>query len=150
MCASEVSYSATITVALCALICGCGDRSGPPVKYILPNGFTGYFRIVEDNTSEVTIKLESGAYVYRIPSSGVLVINELPGKDYYHSFSAQYVNGQTIPLGVDDRTAPSTLAYYSLSSISTSSSQKREHWYLVGTKKERDAFYRDEPWNLEQ
>ena len=61
------------------LVQAYANRSGSPIRIILPADYNGEFSIVRDHENGKTVERENGIWVYRIPESGVLnVTNDYP------------------------------------------------------------------------
>jgi hypothetical protein len=52
------------------------NRSGKPIRIILPVGFRGEFSIVKNRAEGQDLKLQDGVWVFEIPAGGVLVVND--------------------------------------------------------------------------
>ena len=73
-----------------------GDKSGPAVVYVFPNGFRGSFRMFEDrNAAEVP--LVGGKYVVAIPSDGFLSAKDLNFLSQWHAEEARFEDGTPLP-----------------------------------------------------
>ena len=70
------------------------NRPGKPIKIVLPEGFRGEFSIVKDRQQGQDLKWQDGAWLFEIPASGVLVVND----DYpfyrWHRESVVYSDGR--------------------------------------------------------
>lgn len=64
--------AATCPFALAAY----ANRSGKPIRIVLPEGYRGRFAIVKDRVKGRSLVFESGAWVFEIPPSGELVVND--------------------------------------------------------------------------
>lgn len=121
-----------ITV-LGVLCIGCGiAESGPPHKYIVPDGYRGFFRIEVDAEKGEGPELVDGEYVFRIPASGVLTIADRSPFEQWHASSAAYASGT--PLPTEYEAAPEEVALYS---FLTSNSYD----FLVGTEDDQHKAY---------
>lgn len=116
-----------------------GDRSSDPIRFVMPVGYEGHFRLVLDKERGVSIRRSDGVYVIRIPESGILSVSDFKPFRAWHAESARYADGQPIPLSDD---APALelaeIALFPLSSFRDSaiglSSSREEMWFFVGTR----------------
>ena len=97
------------------LISAYANRSGSPIRVILPAEFTGDFTIVRDREYGTSVQLEDGVWVYRIPESGTLrVINDGPFFMWHTPTQFVDTNGQPIAAqhmgtsGGSKRSSPNT------------------------------------------
>jgi len=71
------------------------NRSGMPIKFVVPVGFRGEFSIVKDRTNGQDLKLHYGVWVFEIPESGVLVVNDDYPFFMWHQETYVYSDGRT-------------------------------------------------------
>jgi hypothetical protein len=90
-----VWFTAAI-ICVCALP-GCADRSGRPVRVILPDGYKGKFSIIKDKAGEDLIA-EDGCWVFRIPASGVLRIKD--NSPFFVPHREEFLYSDSTPLPV--------------------------------------------------
>ncbi len=69
---------------------------GSSVHFVLPNGFVGYFRIGQEDSASETVR-SGGRWIYRIPSDGTLVVQDLRPLKLIEMMTANYGNGEGIP-----------------------------------------------------
>jgi hypothetical protein len=69
-----------------------GDRPGPAVLYVFPNGFRGSFRVFEDRTA-AGVPMVGGKYVVSIPKDGFLSVKDLSFLSQWHVEEARFENG---------------------------------------------------------
>ena len=134
----SIGLGLTAIVGPCSLIAH-HNRSGPPVHFILPDGYRGAFRIVVDPVG-LDVKPTNGTYVFRIPVGGILRVKSARPFRRWHEETAAYNDGTTIPdgfLSVD----PSTIALHGL--FSRQEDGEDSQWWMVGTKDDADAAWRD-------
>ena len=81
----------------------------PGVHFILPDGYTGSFRIVLDETQGVDVKLEGDRYIYRIPEAGELKVKSFQPLMTWHKLTATYRSGKEIPYA-DSTVKPDAIA----------------------------------------
>ena len=113
---SRLGIAACILAALGPfLISAYANRSGNPIRIILPAEFTGDFSIVRDHENGTTVELEDGVWVYRIPESGALrVVNDWPFFMWHPPTQFVDTNGKTVAVqhmgtsGGSKRTPPNT------------------------------------------
>jgi hypothetical protein len=70
------------------------NRSGLPIRVVLPVGYRGEFSIVKDRTKGQDLKLQDGVWVFEIPAGGVLVVNDDFSLYMWHQESYVYANGR--------------------------------------------------------
>jgi len=97
------------------LISAYANRSGSPIRIILPADYDGEFSIVRDRENGTTAERENGIWVYRIPESGVLnVTNDHPFFMWHPPINFIDTNGNLIAaedmgtIGGSKRTSPNT------------------------------------------
>jgi hypothetical protein len=117
------------------LLISCSQPRGPSVRIIVPDGFKGLIKIVEDRAG-VEVDLESGEYVYRIPTNGVLKVKEASGFADWHYREANYASGKPLPVYPG---APK--GKVGLFMLGTHSSGK--HFLFVGTEQEKAEAMQD-------
>ncbi len=67
------------------------------MHFVLPTGYQGVFKLVEDQQSGVDITKNGLRYEFEIPPSGVLRVTTMEPFADSISLSGSYANGQTIP-----------------------------------------------------
>ncbi len=72
------------------------DRLGYPVNIIVPDGYTGKMWIVVDKTQGQAPKLVNGVWIFEIPPSGTLLINDDAAFTIGHEEDYYFANGQQI------------------------------------------------------
>jgi hypothetical protein len=76
-----------------------GNRSGKPIRVVLPKGFTGEFSIVRDSEAGAPPNEVGDAWIYRIPPSGVLkTSNDRP---FFIWHSITFENTEGTPVSVE-------------------------------------------------
>jgi hypothetical protein len=94
-----LSILTPLILAMFSLSCGfiCPN---PPNHFVLPDGYSGGFRIEQDEANGADLKLMGGRYVYEVPAGGVLKIKNFQSFMGCHSKTAAYQNGEEIPDGL--------------------------------------------------
>jgi hypothetical protein len=69
------------------------NRPGNPIKIVLPVGFRGEFSIVKNPATGQDLKLEDSVWVFKIPPSGVLVVNDDYPFHMWHQAIYVYTDG---------------------------------------------------------
>jgi hypothetical protein len=87
---------------------------GASVEWIIPNGFRGSVRIVED-PGGVTIPLVNGRYRVLIPADGYLVVKNKSFFYQGYEETAHFANGMSIPT-LPDKDEGDQLAFFTDSS----------------------------------
>jgi len=135
-------------LALLVMATGC-DRSGAPIKIVIPKNYTGPISIVLASEGE-EIPLVDGTYLVEIPADGVLRVKSFRPFERWHQQSACYDDGS--PLPSDDEPNPAAANVVALrggASAVTEVDGKEIRWldYFVGTEQEfyarplRDAHF---------
>jgi len=100
---ASVGIRLLLILQVCVALTGCVEKSGSPVRIVVPGEFRGLVRIVEDK-SGVEVPFENGELIFRIPTNGVLTVKETVGFGEWHQEQANFSNGE--PLPILPRTAP--------------------------------------------
>jgi hypothetical protein len=127
-----------IAVALPFEMIAYHDRSGSPIVLVIPNGYRGPVKLIIDREQGKDVPLSDGRYTYQIPEGGTLVIKDDSPFRRWHSMSATYANGKTIPIDDEDSLPPDAVTLHSLGSGVTTQNGKKEEFIedFVGTKAE--------------
>jgi len=70
------------------------DRPGKPIKIVLPDAFIGEFSIIKERQQGQDLKWQNGAWLFEIPPSGVLVVNDDHPFYRWHQESVVYSDGR--------------------------------------------------------
>lgn len=70
------------------------NRSGNPIRVVLPVGYDGEFAIVKDRANGQDLKLRDGAWVFEIPADGELVVNDDSPFYRWHQTTFVYSSGR--------------------------------------------------------
>lgn len=73
-------------------------RSGPPVEFIVPPGFTGMIEVVRDRKHGEDLRFDQGTYKIVVPSSGVVRLKETDPFHRWHEEWCRDTNGKPKPL----------------------------------------------------
>jgi len=125
----------TALFGLCAFV-GCGERSGIPLRFILPNDYRGLVQIIEDSKTGLDVEEQAGHYTYTIPAGGQLRVTSLRPFQSWHKESATFQNGAALLTGTDDSVPESVVAFRELPE--TISNGVTIVCYFVGTQKEAE------------
>jgi hypothetical protein len=116
---------------------GCGDGSGSPIHFIIPNGFNGKVEIIHDAENGMTLTNRAGTLVCAIPPTGQLRVKSLQPFQSWHSETASYENeSKLLPASNSNGISFFALGTYAISS--TSGSNAQGVIYFVGTKADAD------------
>lgn len=88
-----LAVEAAVTMLGC---CGC-QRNSRPIRFILPNEFSGLVAIRLDSTTRSGLMPTETGYAAYIPSDGKLLINDFSPFLCWHGEAAERVNGTNIP-----------------------------------------------------
>lgn len=75
------------------------NRSGYPIRIVVPAGLRGEFSIVKDRVKGQELNLQGGAWVFEIPATGELVVND--DYPFYMWHQATYVYSDGRPARVE-------------------------------------------------
>lgn len=89
--------------------CFAGFRSGDPVVFVIPNGFRGPVRIVE-NQAAPEVPHINHEYRLTIPKSGFVIVKDIGFLTELHNERAVFENGKEIP-SLTDRQHGDELAF---------------------------------------
>jgi hypothetical protein len=118
-------YTSLLSVSA-LLFSGC-DRSGPPVRFVLPEDFRGVFQISVDRAHGSELLKSNGMFVIVVPANGRVVVKDDRFLTRWHSQTALYPNGTVIT-----GEAPDTNAV----ALRGLASEGHTSWVLVGTERE--------------
>ncbi|MES2790123.1 MAG: hypothetical protein V4719_10905 [Planctomycetota bacterium] len=97
-----------MSILLCSIaLSSCNPMGYPTVRFLVPNGFSGPFIIVEDPLGE-PIEAKHGITTFSIPASGVLKVKSAAVLQGTMTIEARRVNGEQIPL--DHEASPTQIA----------------------------------------
>jgi hypothetical protein len=124
---SKAMRSKFVSMLIAALfLLGC-DRSGPPVHFILPQGFRGVFQLSLDKQNGNPITKSNGTLVITVPTNASITVKYDEFLSHWHSETASYPDGTLIKSEVFDTNAVSLFAL---------SSSGHNFFWLVGTFRE--------------
>ena len=133
---NEHLVSIIITVCLCSCLASCRGVF-PLVHFVLPDGYTGVFKIVLDEANGIDVRLTDGRYTYEIPAGGILRVKSFKHFEQWHEATAAYRNGTQIP--TLSTVNSDTVALRSLG-IYTRGDGPPTMTFVIGTKEEEDKF----------
>jgi len=101
----RMRMASILTVTLLALLGGIGplvliwylESPGPPIRLIFPSGFVGRWKFILDKENGQAWTKQNGRYVIPVPSTGDVRVRSLAPLTQWHSESAQYTDGTSIP-----------------------------------------------------
>jgi hypothetical protein len=70
------------------------SRSGPPVEFVVPRGFTGTIEVIEDPNQGEHLRFEHGIFVIEVPTSGVVRLNKTYPFHRWHEEFCRDVDGK--------------------------------------------------------
>lgn len=131
-------------LTLVALIfAGCGDGGGLPVHFVVPDGFRGRIDIVLDTKHGSRMEAQDGRYTFIIPASGTFRVQSLQPLEKWHSTTAAYVSGTTLPVVAETGGTNSTIGFFQFGSSATSRSDNSDSTHtvvcFVGTAAETES-----------
>jgi hypothetical protein len=137
-----------IRSVLCAgalLAAGCSSK-GSPIVIVVPKGYTGMIRIVNDPTAP-EIPLTDGCYCVVIPPNGVLPVRSLKPFQRWHSETVKYDDGSPLRSVTPGQRveAGEDVVLIGLGSVS-GGQEARCIEYFVGTMKRYDELRRKNPF----
>lgn len=122
------------------LLVGCGGaRSGLPVEFVIPVGYTGTVRMLEDPTGQ-DIPMVDGRYSIVVPPDGFVRVRSFRPLEQWHALTARYADGTPIPRDSGDGTVgPGAIAVRGgHSSVTRDDGRElRYQTYFVGTAAQR-------------
>lgn len=120
----SICTSALLGFAL--LLSGC-DRSGPPVRFMLPEGFRGVFQISVDRDHGSELVKSNGMLLVVVPADGKVVVQDDSFLIRWHSQTAVYPDGSMVSEAFDTNVVALRNVGYDL---------HHHSWMLVGTDRE--------------
>ncbi len=123
-------------VAVLLALPSCMDQTGPPVRFVVPDGFRGRIEILEAKDAE-EVGLDRGEYLYRVPEGGILRVRKVVGFGSWHKTYAFFSSGREIPVRFtsDPERVPGEIAFYELGGSS----------FFVGTRNEMLQYVKNPP-----
>jgi len=112
------------------------ERTGLPVRFVVPDGFRGRIEIIEAKDAE-EVGLDRGEYLYRIPEGGILRVRKAVGFGHWHKTYAFFSSGRELSVGftTDPEGVPGEIAFYELTGSR----------FFVGTRKEMRQYVTNPP-----
>ena len=84
-----------LLATLTLLLSGCD--TGPTITYLVPNGFKGVIAIKEKPFGSKPFQGDRDEWVFEVPASGLLTIQDGAVLDKLHTVEARYYDGTKIP-----------------------------------------------------
>ena len=107
------------------------NRPGKPIKIVVPEGFHGAFSIVKDRQQGQDLKWQDGAWLFEIPPSGVLVINDDSPFYIWHQERFAYSDGHVATVELLETTPGSIITGGNNSIASTDYDGTTHHWKVL-------------------
>jgi hypothetical protein len=107
---------------LTCFACGCSDRGGKPVHFIIPDSYRGLF-VITENPNASAIPVIDGRYCITVPSDGRVKVKSMRPLRVWHSETAAFASGEHLPKDNIHLIAVTTYADGST-------------YYLIGTRME--------------
>ncbi len=122
----------------CLLLANCAPTEGPPVRFVVPDGYLGPFEILQEKGAGEVI-LEHGEFVYRVPTNGMLKVAQVVGFTEWHKADAFFASGTPIPVKLtsEREQVPAELALYELWNTRT------RYKFFVGSQAEMAAYVKE-------
>ena len=118
----------TFFLAMLAISFGGCDRSGPPVRFVLPEGFRGVLEVFLDKANGNEVVKSNGTFVVAVPTNGRVAVKSDEFLRRWHTETATYPDGTLITA---EAPYSNVLALRGLGSDGQHTS-----WLLVGTEQE--------------
>ncbi|MFA0732212.1 MAG: hypothetical protein LKKZDAJK_002870 [Candidatus Fervidibacter sp.] len=83
--------------SFCLFGCAC---EGYPIRFVLPKGYQGTFKLALDRRKGKGLQLKGGRYTIVIPKKGVLKVKTFEPLYIRHRQEAFYADGTRIPNGL--------------------------------------------------
>ncbi len=115
------------------------ESSAPTVRFVLPTAYRGPFVLVIDPAEGIEPRLEDEVFIYEIPRSGILKVNEDHLLLRWHQEEAMYHDGQIIPLYEEQLAIPEAITFHGL--FNRKYDGKDADWWLIGTAAEMDQAF---------
>jgi len=134
-----------ISFFLAVVFSGCGIFN-PSIHYVLPDGYTGMFKIILDEQKGVDIKRESWSYTCEIPPNGILRVKSFEPFYGWHKETAAYRNGS--PIVIPDSTVSNDVIALRDVGMHEKGDGPRTITIVIGTQQQADKVKRDkqEAW----
>lgn len=122
-----------VILSMMAMSCNNNDRV---INYRLPDGYRGYFWVVVDAESGQKVDTNDGLTIINIPANGIVKVKDDSFLLGPHKTMAQYSSGKVIPVyGEADANNVMIIPLSGATGVRTI--------YLIGTKEERQYYFRD-------
>ena len=134
-----------ILIAPLIALAGCNSAENPVRhEFILPDGYKGVFKIVEDKTAGQPVKPVDGLVKITVPSNGIVMVKSTHTLQEWHKAVAVYKSGGILPFGVGALPDAESVAFFSLWTEANGTI-----YYLIGTKAEFDRLQKGSPWKAD-
>jgi len=115
-------------------IVGCSDSLDRPIRFVVPDGFSGPFIIVSNANYPNVIEKHADRYELAVPSDGVIRTQNIDIFHRWHKATATFESGKPFPA----YDSPESLLHAGESG--TSDDKTFISWYFVGPYDEFKAF----------
>jgi hypothetical protein len=120
-------------LSLMAMRCNTNDRV---IRYCLPNEYRGYFWVVVDRKNGQEVDTRGGLTIINVPKNGIVKVKDDSFLVGPHKTMAQFNSGEIIPVyGEADANDVMIIPLSGSTGVRTI--------YLIGTKKDRQYYFRD-------
>ena len=120
----------TLTTIFLLVACGCSERRGLPVQFVLPAGYRGVFSVKLDPNGGIPVPITNGQFVVVIPQNGKVSLSSFDCISGRHVVSARYASGSVLPTSYPDTNVSLRVVNFS--------PEAKTIVYLIGTQKEAD------------
>lgn len=125
---------------------GCNEEKVWELEIVLPEGYHGVFKIVEDPENGKVLKLnEKDVLTIIVPHSGIVALKQISMFDNWHQTVVRYEDGANITNANFYELDANTLGFYFLWSDSNNNI-----YFLIGTKNEYESLQKAGPWEVEK
>jgi hypothetical protein len=119
----------------------CGGSSGPPVQFVLPDGYTGPVILVLDPKNGTEFLWADDKYRVDIPAGGVLRVRTFDPFERWHQETWNYATGKAIPIASHfEKPDPEAIMVRLGNSAVSGGGRWMEHF--VGTEAQLDVYLR--------
>lgn len=127
------------------LLGGCLESNKYTVHFVLPDGYRGAFKIIEDADNRANpVTISDDVVTVSVPFDGIVKVTDVGFLTKWHSQKATYSNGRSLPSGMAVSPESDVVAFHSLWTDSEGTS-----YYFVGTPQELEEVQSAGPWKVE-
>ena len=132
---AAAGFLKSLLVILLIALCGCSQKKGLPVRYIVPDGYKGIVHVTCEPATGSPVPITNGEYVVTLPADGKLTVRSLDFIKGHHVVFSQYASGAPLP------SAPEKVDVY-LIDVDRPHNPPRSASLLVGTHGEMDEAFK--------